>query len=105
MATTKTTVTLPDEQAEEARSLVSAGEADSVSGFVKHAVRAALDDAAGWKQMLQEALRQTGGPLTRQERAWADAILHPEPHKESSKGRTHRAETVNRPVPRKKKAA
>jgi hypothetical protein len=42
---------------------------------VQHAVRIALHDAAGWKEMLEDALRQTGGPLTKNERAWADAIL------------------------------
>lgn len=31
--------------------------------------------------MLDEALRETGGPLTDAERAWADSILAPEPPK------------------------
>jgi Arc/MetJ-type ribon-helix-helix transcriptional regulator len=75
MATTKITITLPDEQVEEIRALVGKGGASSVSAFVKHAVGVALHDAAGWDQMLKDALRQTGGPLTRKERAWADAQL------------------------------
>lgn len=76
MATTKLTITLPDEQLEEVRRLVAAGKAPSVSGFVQHAVGIALQDAAGWQAMLDEAVRQTGG-LTRDERAWADTILSP----------------------------
>jgi hypothetical protein len=56
---------------------MAAGKSPSVSAFVKHAVRIALDDAAGWRQMLEEALQQTGGPLTKKERAWADTILSP----------------------------
>jgi Arc/MetJ-type ribon-helix-helix transcriptional regulator len=77
MATTKITITLQDDQVYEIRSLVSAGEAANVSAFVKHAVGVALSDAAGWREMLDVALQQTGGPLTAKERTWADAILAP----------------------------
>jgi len=75
MATTKITVTLPDDQVAEIRALVAAREAVNVSAFVKHAVEVALHDAAGWREMLADALRQTGGPLTKKERAWADAVF------------------------------
>ncbi|MGH9653400.1 MAG: ribbon-helix-helix domain-containing protein [Bryobacteraceae bacterium] len=75
MATTKVTVTLPDEQVEEIRALVAAGEVTSVSGFVKHSIGVALHDAAGWREMLDIALAETGGALTKQERTWADGIL------------------------------
>jgi Arc/MetJ-type ribon-helix-helix transcriptional regulator len=75
MATTKITITLPDNQLDEIRSLVAAGETASVSAFVKHAVGLALSDQAGWREMLTDALRQTGGPLTAKERTWADTIL------------------------------
>jgi Arc/MetJ-type ribon-helix-helix transcriptional regulator len=71
-ATQKITITLQDRQIDEIRALVAAGAAPSVSGFVKHAVGVALFDAAGWKDMLQDALQQTGGPLTKKERAWAE---------------------------------
>ena len=77
MATTKVTITLEDDQLEEVRRLVEAGKASSISGFVKHAVAIALHDAAGWKELLEGALEQTGGPLTKKERAWADALLSP----------------------------
>ena len=85
MATTKITITLDDDQVGEIRALVSAGKAGSVSGFVKHAVHVALHDAAGWRAMLEDALEKTGGPLTRNERAWADAILSPHSEKKRSK--------------------
>jgi Arc/MetJ-type ribon-helix-helix transcriptional regulator len=75
MATRKVTVTLDAAQLEQIRSLVQAGSAPSVSGFVQHAVAIALDDIAGWGAMLAEALRQTGGPLSDDERAWADDVL------------------------------
>ena len=81
MATTKLTITLDDDQLDEVRRLVGAGKASSVSGFVKHAVGVALHDAAGWKEMLEGALQQSGGPLTRKDRAWADALLSPRPRK------------------------
>jgi Arc/MetJ-type ribon-helix-helix transcriptional regulator len=75
MATRKVTVTLDEAQLEQIRSLVQGGAAPSVSGFVQHAVTVALDDVAGWGAMLAEALRQTGGTLSDDERAWADGIL------------------------------
>lgn len=88
MATTKITITLDNEQLREVRSLVAAGRSANVSAFVKHAVSVALSDAAGWREMLKDALRETGGPLTKKERAWADGILSPP-----------------RPSPRRRKAA
>jgi Arc/MetJ-type ribon-helix-helix transcriptional regulator len=75
MATRKITITLGDDQIHEIRALVEAGRAPNVSAFVRHAVAVALSDAAGWKEMLEQALRQTGGPLTAKERAWADTLL------------------------------
>jgi len=87
MATTKVTVTLDDHQLEEIRALVAGGKAPNVSAFVKHAVGVALYDAAGWKEMLEDALEQTGGPLTKKERAWADALLSPQQRKKSFKKR------------------
>ncbi len=75
MATRKVTVTLEDAQLDAIRKLVDAGSASSVSGFVQHAVSVALDDVAGWGALLAEALRATGGPLTDEERAWADEVL------------------------------
>jgi len=77
MATTKITVTLQDDQLEKIRALVAAGRAGSVSGFVQHAVTVALFDAAGWNEMLHDAVLKTGGPLTKDERSWADSILSP----------------------------
>ena len=77
MATSKITITIPNEQVAEIGSLVAAGRAASTSAFVKHAISIALSDAAGWREMLDDALHQTGGPLTSKERAWADAVLEP----------------------------
>lgn len=86
MATTKVTITLDDDQLDEVRRLVAAGKTPTVSGFVKHAVGVALHDAAGWKNLLEGALQETGGPLTHREREWADALLSSRPRK----GRPHR---------------
>ncbi|HEY7336613.1 MAG TPA: ribbon-helix-helix domain-containing protein [Bryobacteraceae bacterium] len=87
MATAKITITLPREQVEEIRALVTAGKVDNVSAFVKHAVGIALHDTAGWREMLEEALRQTGGALTLKERAWANALLSPQARKGSPRKR------------------
>lgn len=89
MATRKITITLQDNQIEETRVLVSAGQAANVSALVKHAVGVALFDAAGWREMPEDSFRQAGGPLTQNERARADAIL-------SSKGRKNGADSGRR---------
>ena len=73
--TRKVTVTLPVATLDAVRRLVEAGQAGSVSGFVQHAVGASLDDVAGWDAALADALASTGGELSSQERAWADAVL------------------------------
>jgi hypothetical protein len=85
MATTKITITSENNQLAEIRALIAAGAAASVSAFAKHAVGVALFDAAGWSAMLEDALRQTGGPLTKKERMWADGLLSPHGQKKVSR--------------------
>ena len=75
MASKKLTITLDEAQLERIRALVRAGSAPSVSGFVQHAVSVALDDVAGWGALLADALREPGGSLSDDERAWADDVL------------------------------
>jgi hypothetical protein len=77
MATKKVTITLDAEQLRNVQRLVASSKADSVSGFVQHAVEVSLADVAGWGAMLGAALAETGGPLTRAERAWADSLINP----------------------------
>lgn len=79
MATKKVTITLAEADLERIRSLVESGQAPNVSAFVQHAVSVALDDVAGWGALLAEALRASGGPLSDEERAWADSLLGPAP--------------------------
>jgi len=61
----------------EIRTLVAPGRAANISAFVKHALQIALYDAAGWNEMLEEALQQTGGALTKKERASFDSSFLP----------------------------
>jgi Arc/MetJ-type ribon-helix-helix transcriptional regulator len=75
MASVKVTVTVPEQQLRAMRDLVALGQAASVSGFVQHAIDVALDDVAGWQQTLDEALTASGGPLSVEERTWADQVL------------------------------
>jgi Arc/MetJ-type ribon-helix-helix transcriptional regulator len=75
MSSRKVTVTIPDEQLAAIRQLVAEDRSPSVSGFVQHAVAVALDDVAGWQYTLDEALADSGGPLTEEERRWADEVL------------------------------
>ncbi|MCG8557989.1 MAG: ribbon-helix-helix domain-containing protein [Proteobacteria bacterium] len=81
MATTKVTVTLDDQQLEAIRKLVASGKAQNVSSFVRHAVGVSLMDVAGWGRLLARALEQSGGPLTKKERAWADSVLETGPRR------------------------
>lgn len=75
MATQKVTVTLPVEQVAAIRDLVGNGEAESVSGFVTHAVALALEDRVAFAALLESSLERTGGPMTAAEARWADSIL------------------------------
>jgi len=75
MAAAKVTITLTDEQLDRIRGLVEDGRAASVSGFVQRAVATALDETTAWAVLLSQALTETGGPLTDEERAWADSVL------------------------------
>jgi len=80
MATTqKVTVTLPLEQLAAIRALVTEGQADSVSGFVTAAVDLALEDRVAFEALVDAGLEKTGGPMTADERRWADAILETRP--------------------------
>lgn len=89
MASKKVTITLDDEQLEAVRKLVHGGRAASVSGFIQHAVGIALNDVAGWGTMLDQALTESGGPMTKPERAWADSVL--KTRRRNSKRRRHAA--------------
>ena len=91
MATTKITITLPDDQVRAIRELLAAKKSASVSGFIQHAVGIALSDAAGWQTMLDDALLQTGGLLTQTERDWADAVLDPGQHPGKNNTRRNKA--------------
>ncbi len=67
---------LDEKDIERIHLLIEDGGASTVSGFVRHAVAITLDDTADWGAILAEALDQTGGPLTDDERAWADEVLN-----------------------------
>jgi hypothetical protein len=75
IVTKKVTVTLEADQLSAIRALVEARSTTSVSAFVQHAVAVSLNDVAGCGALLASALDETGGPLTRAERAWADDLL------------------------------
>jgi Arc/MetJ-type ribon-helix-helix transcriptional regulator len=72
--TSKIAVSLPDELVAQARAAVSEGRAPSVSAYVAAAMRqkAKLDDL---QALVEELLDASGGPLTDEERATADATL------------------------------
>lgn len=77
--TRKVTVTLTLDQVAQIKTLVGAGRAETMSGFVQHAVDLALSDDAAWAETLSEMLAASGGPMTDSEREWADGILRRDP--------------------------
>lgn len=70
----KIAVTVPAELVGRAREAVKKGRAASVSAYVTAALeeRVKLDEL---DEMLAEMLAETGGPMTDEERAWADSVL------------------------------
>ncbi|MBA3741878.1 ribbon-helix-helix domain-containing protein [Sporichthya sp.] len=72
----KVTVTLRAEQLAEIRDLVDRGQAPNVAEFVQHAIKLALAEDAAWGSMIAQALLENGGPITPEERAWAQAVLN-----------------------------
>lgn len=74
MRTSKLTVSVPSEVLAEARNAVKRGRAPSLSAYVTSALchRVTLDDL---EALLDDMLAETGGPLTRSERAAADGAL------------------------------
>jgi len=81
MATIKITITLPDRQFEEIRKRVAAEESPSVSGFIQQAVQKSLENAAEFRAVVEEVLKETGGPLKSRERAWARKMLSARKHR------------------------
>ena len=77
MATAKITITLPDRQLEEIRKCVAAQNSPSVSGFIQRAVQKSLENAAEFRPIVEEVLKETGGPLKPTERSWARKMLSP----------------------------
>lgn len=74
MTKLKIAVTLPPALVAQARRAVREGRAESVSAYVEAALqeKAKLDDLAS---MLTQMAAETGGPLTKAERAAADEAL------------------------------
>lgn len=85
MATRKVTITLDEEDLDAIRALATKGKTPNVSAFIQHAVRVSLSDAAEWKAMLAEALEETGGPLTDEEKKWADEMIGAKPQRRRKK--------------------
>lgn len=77
MATARITLTLPEEQIAEIRRRVADHDAASLSGFVGNAVARALQNSAAFSAMIDQSLRESGGPVMAKERAWARKMLSP----------------------------
>ncbi len=78
MTAQKIAITVPEKTLASARRAVKAGKAESLSAYVSRAIeqKTMLDDLDA---LLEELLKETGGPLTSSERHWADSILSGQP--------------------------
>ena len=72
----KVAVYLPTAQVLQVSQLVGPRKT-KISEFVQHAVKCALENDAALKEMVDEILEKTGGPMTDEERAWAEAMTAP----------------------------
>lgn len=75
MATQKVTITIDQELLDHVRRLVKDGEASSLSAYIRDAIRKTIENEAAYRRMLDDMLAETGGPLTDEERAWAEEFL------------------------------
>lgn len=78
MTTQKVAITVPEKTLASARRAVKAGRAQSLSAYVARALehQSMIDDL---DSLLEELLKETGGPLTAAEKRWADSILSGRP--------------------------
>jgi hypothetical protein len=90
MTSAKVAVSLPLLVLADARRAVRAGRAASLSAYVADSIaeRVKLDDL---EALLTEMLLETGGPLTAQERRWADKALGVRPKRVGKKPRKGRS--------------
>ena len=74
----KIAVSLPPHLVNAAKKAVRAGRSPNVSAYVADALeeKAKHDDLAA---LLEEMLAETGGPMTKKEREWADRVLNRSP--------------------------
>jgi Arc/MetJ-type ribon-helix-helix transcriptional regulator len=78
MTAKKIAISVPEKTLAGARRAVKSGKATSLSAYISRAIeqKNMSDDL---DSLLDEMLRETGGPLTPDEKAWADAALSGKP--------------------------
>ena len=75
MTKAKVTVTLDRDLLAKVRRAVDEGSAASVSAYVERAVAQWMLEETTTDAFLDEMLEESGGPMTDEERAWADRVL------------------------------
>jgi Arc/MetJ-type ribon-helix-helix transcriptional regulator len=75
MTKAKIAVTIDQDVLAKVRQAVADGVASSVSAYVEEAVTTRLTDEMTASEWLDQILEESGGPLTDEERAWADRVL------------------------------
>lgn len=75
MTKAKVTVTMDKKLLGKVKRAVDEGKAASVSAYVEQAVRQWILEEETTGDFLDEMLESSGGPLTDEERAWADRLL------------------------------
>jgi Arc/MetJ-type ribon-helix-helix transcriptional regulator len=76
----KIAISLPLRAAEHVRRAVKRGEAPSVSAYITSAIEERAKQSS-LRDMIDEALEATGGPMTPEEHAWVEYVMGPRPWK------------------------
>jgi Arc/MetJ-type ribon-helix-helix transcriptional regulator len=82
----KLAISLPSRAAENVRRAVKAGKAASVSAYIAQAVEEKSKEDS-LEHLIAEMLAETGGPLTKAEREWADRAMGFKPKRRTRRRR------------------
>jgi hypothetical protein len=71
----KIAISIRQDLLDEIQGSVERGTSPSVSAYIEKAIESRLRYKAEFLQMMDDALEETGGPATAEERAWAERAL------------------------------
>ena len=75
----KIAISLREDLVARIRARVERGDAESVSGYIQHAIEDQMRAEVEFDEMIAESLEESGGPPTDEELAWAARVFEVEP--------------------------